>query len=91
MVEGSAIRPYVDGIWALNYRGAAGLRSRANVNLMFPEQPLFDMHGITQIAVACDNTSKTRALFEINKGSNRNPSIEVNAKMRAEDRRVPFP
>ena len=37
-----------------------------------------------------DNTSKTRALFEINKGTNKNPSIDVNAKIAREDRRVPF-
>jgi hypothetical protein len=43
-----------------------------------------------QIAVAYDNTSKTRALFEINKGSNKNSAIDVNATMRHEDRRVPF-
>jgi hypothetical protein len=48
------------------------------------------MSGITQVAVAYDNTSKTRALFEINKGSNKNPAIAVNARMRPEDRRVPF-
>lgn len=95
MVEGSAIRPFVDGIWASEFieaPPAPGFDPEATLNLDAPrEQPLFDMHGITQIAVAYDNTSKTRALFEINKGSNRNPSIDVNAKMRAEDRRVPFP
>jgi len=48
------------------------------------------VHGISQIAVAYDNTSKTRALFEINKGSNTQQGIDVNAKMRPEDRRVPF-
>jgi hypothetical protein len=51
---------------------------------------LFEVGGITQIAVAYDNTSKTRAIFEINKGSNRDSSIDVNATMRPEDRRVPF-
>jgi len=48
------------------------------------------VHDVSQIAVAYDNTSKTRALFEINKGSNTNASIQVNSKLRAEDRRVPF-
>jgi len=37
-----------------------------------------------------DNTTKTRALFEINKGTNRNPAIDVNAKVTAEDRRIPL-
>ncbi|MGF1452137.1 MAG: haloacid dehalogenase-like hydrolase, partial [Opitutales bacterium] len=29
-------------------------------------------------------------IFEINKGSNRNPDIDVNAKMAQEDRRIPI-
>ena len=37
-----------------------------------------------------DNTIKTRFLFEINKGTNKNPEIDVNAVVRPEDRRVPF-
>ena len=37
-----------------------------------------------------DNTTKTRALFEINKGTNKNPSLDVNARIPAEDRRIPF-
>jgi len=37
-----------------------------------------------------DNTTKTRAIFEINKGTNKNPAIDVNSQMAAEDRRIPF-
>ena len=37
-----------------------------------------------------DNTAKTRAIFEINKGVNRNPAIDVNARMGEEQRRVPI-
>jgi hypothetical protein len=37
-----------------------------------------------------DNTTKTRAIFEINKGTNKNPAIDVNSKMAAEDRRIPI-
>ena len=37
-----------------------------------------------------DNTTKTRALFEINKGTNKNPAIDVNANIAPEDRRIPF-
>ena len=37
-----------------------------------------------------DNTTKTRALFEINKGTNRNSAIDVNSRIVAEDRRIPF-
>jgi hypothetical protein len=97
MIEGSAIRPFVKGIWAsefLESPAAPGFDPDATVDLDLERTLgtalLPEVEGISQIAVAYDNTSKTRALFEINKGSNVDPSIEVNAKMRPEDRRVPF-
>jgi hypothetical protein len=45
---------------------------------------------IKQIACVIDNTQKTRCLFEINKGSNRNSAIDVNATVDNRNRRVPF-
>ena len=45
---------------------------------------------IAQIGLVIDNTTKTRAVFEINKGTNKNPAIDVNSRMNAEDRRIPF-
>ena len=46
---------------------------------------------ISQIACALDNTSKTRYIFEINKGSNKYPeTIDVNSTIAREVRRVPF-
>ncbi len=45
---------------------------------------------VCQLGYVLDNTSKTRALFEINKGSNKHPEIDVNGQMNAEDRRIPF-
>jgi hypothetical protein len=45
---------------------------------------------IRQIACVIDNTQKTRCLFEINKGSNKNPAIDVNAAVDDSNRRVPF-
>jgi hypothetical protein len=95
MIEGSAIRPYVDGIWASEFIEAPpppgfDPEMTQDLDAHKSEEALFSVHGISQIAVAYDNTSKTRALFEINKGANKTHGIEVNAKMRAEDRRVPF-
>jgi len=95
MIEGSAIRPFVDGIWASEFLESPpppGFDPNATFNLDTPQgsDQLFPVHGISQIAVAYDNTSKTRALFEINKGSNKLSDIDVNSKMRMEDRRVPF-
>ncbi len=45
---------------------------------------------LSQIAYALDHTTKTRSVFEINKGTNKLPDIDVNAKIPDEDRRVPF-
>ncbi|MDR2812737.1 MAG: haloacid dehalogenase-like hydrolase [Puniceicoccales bacterium] len=45
---------------------------------------------IRQIACVIDNTHKTRCLFEINKGSNKNPAIDVNAAVDDCHRRIPF-
>lgn len=46
---------------------------------------------LDSIAYLIDNTTKTRALFEINKGVNIHPDeISVNQSMTDSDRRVPF-
>ncbi len=45
---------------------------------------------ISEIGYTIDNTTKTRAIFEINKGVNKDTSLSVNSKMSAEQRRVDF-
>lgn len=45
---------------------------------------------LRDIGYTIDNTSKTRALFEINKGIPMHPEIDVNAKMQENSRRVKF-
>src|SRR6185295_7799361 len=86
MIRGSAVAPYIDGIWACEF-------------IENPLQPGFLKQNemsieaaseIAQIGVMIDNTTKTRAIFEINKGTNRNPAIDVNAKVTPEDRRIPL-
>ena len=86
MIRGSAIAPFVDGVWGCEFIEA-------------PLQPGFLRQNdlgiesaaeIAQIGMMIDNTSKTRAIFEINKGTNKNPAIDVNAKVTAEDRRIPI-
>ena len=44
---------------------------------------------INEISFFLDHTTKTRAIFEINKGSNKFP-IDVNATIDLKERRVPF-
>jgi len=86
MIRGSKIAPYVDGIWGCEF-------------IESPLQPGFlnqgefgitDEKEIAQIGMVIDNTTKTRALFEINKGTNKNSTIDVNSNVKAEDRRIPF-
>ena len=87
MILGSRISPYIDGVWGCEFiedPPQAGYLEKSGQNKA-GMSPL-----ISQIAYALDNTTKTRAIFEINKGSNKMPDIEVNAKIPDEDRRVPF-
>ena len=45
---------------------------------------------ISEIGYTIDNTSKTRAIFEINKGINDDNDATVNSKLTYEQRRVDF-
>jgi hypothetical protein len=86
MVRGSAIAPHVDGVWACEFVE----NPLAPGFLRQKELTLDATAAIAQIGMVIDNTTKTRAIFEINKGSNKNPAIDVNSKMNAEDRRIPL-
>lgn len=49
-----------------------------------------DEHLVSEIGYTIDNTTKTRALFEINKGVNKDEKLSVNSKMDYYQRRVDF-
>jgi hypothetical protein len=86
MIRGSAIASHVDGVWGCEFIEnplQPGFLSQKELELSADAE-------IAQIGMVIDNTTKTRALFEINKGTNKNPAIDVNAKVAAEDRRIPF-
>ena len=86
MVRGSAIAPYLDAVWACEF-------IENPLRPGFLKQKEFPMEAaaeIAQIGVMIDNTTKTRAIFEINKGTNKNAAIDVNAKVSPEDRRIPL-
>ncbi len=82
MVRGSSIAKRLSGIWASEF-------------IETPAAPGFDpglppqSGEISQIAAILDNTTKTRAIFEINKGVNRHAGISVNDMIPEEERRVP--
>jgi len=87
MILGSKIAPYIDGVW-----GGEFVENPPSAG--FLDQPAKSAKQekkiISQIAYALDNTTKTRAIFEINKGTNKIPDIDVNANIPDEDRRVPI-
>ena len=86
MVRGSAIAKYVEGIWACEF-----IENPLQPGFLRQNEMAFEAAAeIAQIGMVIDNTGKTRAIFEINKGTNKDATIDVNAKMAAEDRRIPI-
>lgn len=74
VIEGTKLSSYVAGIW-----GCELIDSEVD-----------GVSEISEVGYTIDNTTKTRALFEINKGIPQNPNIDVNAKMSEQSRRVKF-
>jgi len=87
LIKGSEIAEHVDDIYGCEF-------IEAPLPPHFSAQDELLLEGgeaeISQIGVMVDNTIKTRFIFEINKGVNKYPDIDVNATMREEDRRVPI-
>lgn len=88
VIKGSIVNDYVKGIWGCEFIEKP-IKSSLEIKEYVKKSESSD-NVITQIAYAIDNTSKTRALFEINKGSNLFEEIDVNSKISAENRCVPF-
>ncbi|MCJ7725774.1 MAG: haloacid dehalogenase-like hydrolase [Acidimicrobiia bacterium] len=85
MIEGCRLAPYLDGIWANTFvEEQAPPGYLDHLDMVSTEMP------ISHIGYSIDNTTKTRAIFEINKGVNKNPTIDVNALMGQDERRVPI-
>jgi hypothetical protein len=84
IIRGSLVAPFVDTVWgcelleATYVPGTGGLAATA------------DPGCVTEVAATIDNTTKTRALFEISKGVNKHPEVSVNQKMSEDERRVPL-
>ena len=75
IIKGSIAAPYVTSIW--------GCEFIEDVNES-------GEHEISEIGYTIDNTTKTRALFEINKGVGITDGVTVNTSMPKEARRVHF-
>ncbi len=85
MIEGSVFADHVDGIWANTL-----IETPAPAGYLDQLPVASASAPVTRLGYAIDNTAKTRALFEINKGINRNSGVDVNARIGEEERRVPL-
>src|ERR1035437_6549768 len=86
MIRGSAIAPFVDGVWGCEF-----IETPLQPGFLQQDELSLDAAAeIAQIGMMIDNTTKTRAIFEINKGTNKNSAIDVNSKVTSEDRRIPI-
>jgi len=83
LVRGSAVAEYLSGVWASEF-----IEAPAPPGLNPSDTPRAGV--ITQIAGFLDHTTKTRAIFEINKGINKLSGVSVNDTIPEEERRVPF-
>ena len=84
MIRGSKIADKLNGVWASEF-----IETPAAVG--YDPQSTPQSGVISQIAGFLDNTTKTRAIFEINKGVNKYPKERsVNDTIELANRRVPF-
>lgn len=75
VIKGSSIMPFVEAVWGCEF-----------IQDIDEKGDLI----ISEVGYTIDNTSKTRALFEINKGVRQRNDLEVNTKIAEELRRVHF-
>ncbi|WP_236915347.1 haloacid dehalogenase-like hydrolase [Clostridium sp. Cult2] len=88
LIKGSKISEYVDGIWGCEF---IEVPIKSNIEIKeYRKNEVEDNGIISQVGYAIDNTTKTRAIFEINKGVNKFREIDVNSKLPYNMRRVPI-
>jgi hypothetical protein len=75
VIKGTALKNLVEDIWGCELIEGRGV----------DDEPV-----ISESCYTIDNTTKTKAIFEINKGVNKNSAINVNSKMNETQRRVAF-
>ncbi len=85
MIRGSEIFEFVDDIWGCEF-----IEDPIASKMATTRKTALEAKEIRQTGYLIDNTSKTRAIFEINKGANKYEYIDVNSHMEKKDRRVPF-
>ena len=90
MIKGSSISPFIDGVWGCEFIEKVAPPGYINggQGQLIPVEG--ELSQISQIGSIIDDTTKTRAIFEINKGVNKYSDIDVNAQIPFEHRRIPF-
>lgn len=78
IIEGSELAPLLEHYWGCELIDSDMIDKNAGQSM------------IADVGYTIDNTTKTRALFEINKGIPQDPDLEVNAKIPEDMRRVKF-
>ncbi len=86
MILGSTAASFFEEVWACEFSEEIAQPGYLESGKLFAQ----DDRVLREIVYTIDNTTKTRAVFEINKGTNKHPGINVNSKIAREDRRVPF-
>ena len=74
-IRGTSLMPWIDGIWGCELLDGPDGQGGSVIN---------------EMVYTIDNTTKTRALFEINKGIGKVPDIDVNSQIEKSLRRVHF-
>jgi hypothetical protein len=85
MIEGSPIAPFLDGIWASTF-----VEHAAPPGYLGGTAAAAGAGRIIRPGCVMDHTTKTRAIFEINKGANLDPRLDVHSHLPEGQRRVPF-
>lgn len=75
IIKGSDIAEYVNGIWGCEFIEVTDEKGEKRIG---------------EIGYTIDNTTKTRALFEINKGVGKVDGVTVNTSLPEQNRRVHF-
>ena len=84
ILDNCSIREHFKTVW-----GCTFIEEAAKPGYLTEEAPTDAEPIISQVAYAIDNTSKTRCIFEINKGSNVK-NVGVNDSILETQRRIPF-
>ncbi len=84
IIKGSAISGYVEETWGCEFIEDPAPKGYLEGGAQRGLEPM-----VSQLGYVIDNTTKTRALFEINKATIKF-GIDVNASLAPEQRRIPF-